>query len=158
MQDQYNSTHAKSKYSYYGYAPNKIIKGKGCYLFDSNNNKYLDCGMALGSVSLGYAYDAVDKSVIEAIRQGINFSRPSYLEEQLTVLLREKLGFQFNVKFSKSSSMLLSVIPRVCRYLTGKTHIAYPFNGAYLGNTDWYFSKAKNSGGVLESIGGKFKY
>ena len=143
MEDIYNSTQAKSLPSYHGYAPDKIIKGKGCYLFDSHNNKYLDCGMALGSVSLGYAYERVDDFVINKIKEGVNFSRPSYLEEQLTILLQESLNFQFNAKFSKSSSMLLNVVPRISRYLTQKTHIAYPFNGAYLGNTDWFFSKTK---------------
>lgn len=151
MKDPYNSTQAKSINSYYGYAPEKITRGKGCYLFN-NNDKYLDCGMALGSVSLGYAYDEVDNAVIETIRRGVNFSRPSSLEEQLTVLLCEILGNKFSVKYSKSSSMLLTIVPRVSRYLTGKTHVAFPYNGAYLGNTDWFFSQSKNSGGILQSI------
>lgn len=152
MGDTYNSTQSKSMEAYHGFAPKKIYRAKGPYLFDCDNNKFLDCGMALGSVSLGYAYDVVDDYVIEVIKKGINFSRPSYLEEELTLLLNKKLGFPLLAKFCKSSSMLLSVIPRVSRYLTGKTHIAYPFNGSYLGNTDWFFSQSKTSGGILDSI------
>ncbi len=150
MDDLYNSTRSKSLCDFHGFAPKQILKGKGVSLFDQDHNEFLDCGMALGSVSLGYAYDEVDHCVMQAIKKGVNFSRPSYLEEELTSLLGIILEVPIVARFSKSSSMLLSVIPRICRHLTKKAYIAYPLEGAYLGNTDWYFSKTNKSGGILQ--------
>ena len=77
--DYYNSTHAKDISTFYGYAPKNILKGKGALLYDQQDKEYLDCTMALGSVSLGYAYDQVDDFVIKQISSGVNFSRPSFL-------------------------------------------------------------------------------
>jgi glutamate-1-semialdehyde 2,1-aminomutase len=150
--DYYNSTHAKDISTFYGYAPKNILKGKGALLYDQQDKEYLDCTMALGSVSLGYAYDQVDDFVIKQISSGVNFSRPSFLEEQLTCVLREDLkNNTIIVKYAKSSSMLLSVVPRIARYLTGKDFIAYPRN-CFLGNTDWYLSRNNNCSGILQEI------
>ncbi len=152
MNDLYNSTNSKSLMTYFGCAPLRILKGKGAILIDENNKEILDCGMALGSVSLGYAFDEVDDFVINNIRKGVNFSRPSYLEEQLVDALKIDIKNNILAKFSKSSSMLSSVIPRVCRYLSNKSLIAYPANGSYLGNTDWYLSKNVKCGGILNEV------
>ncbi len=153
MKDIYNSTNSKSLNVFYGYAPKKIIKAKGVYLFDQNNRKLLDCGMALGSVSLGYAYDEVDNYVIRKIKEGVNFSRPSYLEQKLTKIINNdiKTGTSTIIRYSKSSSFLLSVIPRITRHLTQKKLIAYP-KGCFLGNTDWYLSHSANSGGIVLEV------
>lgn len=152
MYDLYNSTNAKSLNAYYDHAPKNVKKGKGAYLYDQDNNKFLDCGMALGSVSLGYAYDEVDKFVISTIKKGVNFSRPSYLEEELTnIINRDLQNSDYICRYSKSSSMLLSVIPRISRYLTKKKLVAYP-KDSFLGNTDWYLSHTTNSGGILQEI------
>ncbi len=36
-------------------APPILAKGKGCYIWDANGKKYLDYGMALRAVTVGYA-------------------------------------------------------------------------------------------------------
>ncbi|MCP3658843.1 MAG: aminotransferase class III-fold pyridoxal phosphate-dependent enzyme [Bacteroidetes bacterium] len=154
MIDEYNSTKAKSLDTYFGYAPNKIIRGKGIKLYDEKDNEFIDYGMALGSVFLGYAYDEVDKFVITQIRKGVNFSRPSFLEEKLSKILQKDIGLDKIIRFAKSSSILLNIIPRVCRYLSGKELIAYP-KDCFLGNCDWYFAQTFNSGGILSDIKNK---
>ena len=55
--------------------------------------------MALGSVSLGYANDEVDHFVVEELRKGVNFSRPSYLERELNQFLSKKLERPILAKF-----------------------------------------------------------
>ena len=41
-------------------APQILKKGKGAYVYDENNNKYLDYGMALRAVNIGYAEDEIN--------------------------------------------------------------------------------------------------
>ena len=38
-------------------APQILTRGKGAYIYDSDGNKYLDYGMALRAVNIGYAED-----------------------------------------------------------------------------------------------------
>lgn len=152
MIEKYNTTNAKSLDTYLGSAPEQIVKGKGAYLYDRNGNKFLDFGMALGCVSIGYSCQEIDDCVVKAIRNGVNFSRPSYLEEELSeLMLQDFISKDYIIRYSKSSSMLLNVIPRVCRYITKKSYIAYP-NGTYLGNTDWYLSQCSNNAGIIDAI------
>jgi glutamate-1-semialdehyde aminotransferase len=152
MLEKYNTTNAKSLDSYSGNAPKQIIRGKGVYLYDCDDNKFLDFGMALGCVSIGYSREEIDDYVIEAIRNGINFSRPSFLEEELSnLILQDFTSKDYIIRYSKSSSMLLSVIPRICRHITKKSYIAYP-KGTYLGNTDWYLSRCSNNSGIIDAV------
>lgn len=152
VNERYNSTVSKSLSSYMGHAPLSIRAGKGARLWSEDGKCYLDCGMALGSVTLGYAHDDVDEAVIEAIRQGVNFSRPSWLERELTENLSTLFPFPILAQYSKSGSMLLSSLVRVCRYLSGKSLVAYPNGGAYLGNNDWYLAGTNQAGGIPEAI------
>ncbi len=154
MIDEYNSTKSKSLDAYCNYAPKKIVRGKGIKLYDENNNEFIDYGMALGSVFLGYSYDEVDQFVIKQIKKGVSFSRPSILEEELSKILQKDIGLDKIIRFAKSSSILLNVIPRACRYLNNKELIAYPKN-CFLGNCDWYFAQSFNSGGILSDIKNK---
>ena len=39
--------------------------------------------MGLTSISLGHAYEPVFESLIEEMRKGANFQRPSYLEYEI---------------------------------------------------------------------------
>ena len=61
-------------------APAILDRGKGVYIYDEKNNKYLDYGMGLRSVNIGYAENSINNSAIEAIRKGNNLTRPSLIE------------------------------------------------------------------------------
>lgn len=153
MLEHYNSTFSKSLASYSYFAPKFITKGKDGYLWNECGDSFLDLGMGLGSVSVGYSCPEIDNAVCHIIKYGINFSRPSIHEKELTEIILEDFNLEENavIRYSKSSSMLLGVIPRVCRYITQKTYIACT-TGSYLGNTDWYLSTCTNNGGILKNI------
>ena len=148
---KHNSTITKSLDAYKRFAPSQIVRGKGVFLYDVSGTEYLDTGMALGSISLGYCYDSVDDFVISQLKKGVNFSRPSILEEQFTHLIQEDLGDDtVTVRYAKSSSILLSVIPRIARYVTKKTLVVFPEH-CFLGNTDCFLSQASNFAGILKA-------
>lgn len=126
MLEHYNSTFFKSLASYSYFAPKFITRGENGYLWDECGNAFLDLGMGLGSVSVGYSCPEIDNAVCHIIKYGINFSRPSIHEKELTELILEDFNLEENavIRYSKSISMLLSVVPRVCRYITQKPYIA----------------------------------
>ena len=61
-------------------APEILSHGKGAYVFDDNGNRYLDYGMALRAVNIGYAEDSIDQAAIEQIQKGNNLTRASKIE------------------------------------------------------------------------------
>ena len=56
-------TYSKGDDQFPELSPSAFLRGKGSYLWDLDNNKYLDCSMGLSSVTLGHAYPQVIKGV-----------------------------------------------------------------------------------------------
>ena len=56
--------------------PPILEKGKGVYTFGTNKQKYLDYGMGLRSVNIGYSEKSINKAAIQAIQKGNNLTRP----------------------------------------------------------------------------------
>ena len=61
-------------------APEIFLKGKGAYLYDLNKQKFLDYGMGLRSVSIGYSEERINKAAKKQIDNGMNLTRPSLIE------------------------------------------------------------------------------
>ena len=53
--------------------------GKGAYIWDVDDNRFIDYRLGFGPVILGYAFDEVDEKVIEAIRALPPEGRPRHL-------------------------------------------------------------------------------
>ena len=70
------------------YFPLFIKRGKGQYVYDLDNNKYLDLISGLGSVSIGYANQIILNSVNRETRNGNTFSLASPLEVDLARKLK----------------------------------------------------------------------
>ena len=67
--------------------PQILKRAKGVYTYDLDENKFLDYGMALRSVSLGYANEQVNNAAIKQIKLGNNLTRASHIELQAAELL-----------------------------------------------------------------------
>src|SRR6187401_431801 len=73
-------TYAKGDDQFPELAPGFIERGKGCHVWDLDGNEFIEYGMGLRSVTLGHAYERVVDAAYLAMRNGINFTRPSSLE------------------------------------------------------------------------------
>jgi len=59
-----SQTFSKAPYSYVeGIYPTYLSRGKGCYVYDVDNNRYIDYVLALGPIILGYNYPRVDRAI-----------------------------------------------------------------------------------------------
>ena len=56
-----------------GIAPKYLAKGKGSHVWDVDGNEFIDFNMAIGPLSLGYAYDKVDEAIKKQLEDGITF-------------------------------------------------------------------------------------
>src|SRR5215471_2496354 len=65
-------TYAKGSGQYVGgVAPKYLRRGRGARVWDVDGNEYLDLGMAVGPLVLGYGYPAVDDAIRGQLDDGI---------------------------------------------------------------------------------------
>src|SRR5258708_20060282 len=72
-----------------GVAPKYLKKGKGSHVWDVDGNEFIDYNMAIGPLSLGYAYPRVDAAIAEQLKDGITFSMMHKLEVLLAQLIQK---------------------------------------------------------------------
>ena len=72
-------TYSKGYDQYPSNAPEILDKGKGCYVYDSKGKKYLDYGMALRAVNIGYSENIIDNGAIKQIKKGNNLTKASMI-------------------------------------------------------------------------------
>jgi len=132
-----------------GVAPKYLKRGKGSHVWDVDGNEYLDYNMAIGPLSLGYAYPAVDEAIIAQLKDGITFSMMHELEVELAELVHRVIPNAESVRISKTGADVTSAAIRVARAYTGRKKILCC---GYHGWHDWYISVTSRSSGIPEAI------
>lgn len=132
-----------------GVAPKYLVKGKGSHVWDADGNEYIDFNSAIGPISLGYAYPAIDETIRQQLNDGITFSLMHPLEVELAELVNEVIPNAEAVKISKTGADVCSAAIRVARAFTGRDKI---FCCGYHGWHDWYIGITSRNAGVPEAI------
>ena len=107
-------------------APEILERGEGAYVFDADGNRYLDYGMGLRSVTLGYAYPQVAKAVQDEVMKGNNMPRASLTELDAAELIVDLIPSADMVKFAKNGSNVTTAAAKVARSYTGRRYICVP--------------------------------
>ena len=94
-------------------APQILARGKGAYVWDAKENKYLDYGMALRAVTLGYANSRVNAAAFKQIEYGNNLTRASLIELEAAELLTRIIPGADMVKFAKNGSNATTAAARL---------------------------------------------
>src|ERR1700761_6437697 len=103
-----------------GIAPKFMKKGKGSHVWDVDGNEYIDYNMAIGPLSLGYAYPRVDEAIIAQLKDGITFSMMHELEVTLAELIHTVIPNAESIRISKTGADVTSAAVRVARAFTGR--------------------------------------
>jgi glutamate-1-semialdehyde 2,1-aminomutase len=138
-------------------APEILERGKGVYLFDPRGRKYLDYGMGLRSVNLGYAENYIDEAVIKQIQNGTNLTRPSLIELEAAELLIDLIDSVDMVKFTKNGSTAVSAAVKLARAFTGRELIARCADQPFFSYDDWFISSTPITKGIPKELIGKTK-
>ena len=107
-------------------APPALARGKGAYVWDAEGNRYLDYGMALRSVTLGYADDRVNAAAFEEMEKGVGLTRPSLTELEAAETLIELVPSVEMVKFAKNGSNVTTAAVKIARAFTGRRYVCVP--------------------------------
>lgn len=141
-----------------GVAPKYLKKGKGSHVWDVDGNEYLDYNMAIGPLSLGYAYPRVDKAILEQLKDGITFSMMHELEVTLAELIHQVIPNAEAIRISKTGADVTSAAVRVARAYTGREKVLCC---GYHGWHDWYISVTSRNNGIpagVRDLSATFEY
>jgi len=132
-------------------APEILVKGKGAYVYDSMNTKYLDYGMALRSINLGYANEYINKAAIKQIEFGNNLTRPSLIELQAAELFIDLIDSAEMVKFTKNGSTATTAAVKLSRAYTSRDIVLRCQEHPFFSYDDWFIGSTVIDKGVVNS-------
>jgi glutamate-1-semialdehyde 2,1-aminomutase len=138
-------------------APEILERGKGVYIFDTKGRDYLDFGMGLRAVNLGYAESEIDEAAIKQIRNGNNLTRPSRIELEAAELLIDLIPSVEMVKFTKNGSTAVSAAVKLARAFTGRDLVARCAEQPFFSYDDWFISSTPITKGIPQETIGKTK-
>lgn len=131
-------TYSRGFDQYPANAPQILASGKGPHVFDPQGQRYLDYGMALRAVNIGYAEDEIDNAAFKQIRNGNNLTRASMVELEAAELLVEMIDSVDMVKFTKNGSTSVSAAVKLARAFTGRELVARCIEHPFFSYDDWF--------------------
>jgi glutamate-1-semialdehyde 2,1-aminomutase len=131
-----------------GGEPPFIARGEGPYLFDIDNNRYLDFIGSWGPLILGHAHPRVVAAVTEAMHQGASFGAPTERESELAQLVVDAVPSIDMVRMVSSGTEASMSAIRLARGFTGRDVIV-KFAGCYHGHVDSLLVQAGSSATTL---------
>ena len=131
-------------------APPILKRGQGAYVWDPHDNKYLDYGMALRAVTLGYANERVNQAAFKEIDKGVNLTRPSLTELEAAELMVELIPGVEMVKFAKNGSNVTTAALKIARAYTGKRFVCIPRQHPFFSFDDWFIGTTPLKRGIPE--------
>lgn len=133
-------------------APQILTKGKDCYVWDGDGKKYLDYGMALRAVTIGYANERINKAAIDQINNGVNLTRASIIELDAAELLVDLIPSAEMVKFAKNGSNVTTAAVKIARAYTGKKYVCFPRQHPFFSFDDWFIGATPLIRGIPEEF------
>ncbi|MEJ5055164.1 glutamate-1-semialdehyde 2,1-aminomutase [Sphingobacterium sp. MYb382] len=129
-------------------APSILEKGEGAYVFDPNGKKYLDFGMGLRSVNIGYGNKEIADACYAEILKGNNLTRASMTELAAAELLVDLIPSVEMVKFAKHGSAVTTAAVKLARAYTGRKYIAIPYEQPFFSYDDWFIGSTVLERGI----------
>ena len=123
-----------------------IKSAKGAYLYDEDDNQYIELINSWGPMILGHANELVEKAVADAIQRGFSYGAPTRREVEMAELITSIVPSVEKVRMVNSGTEATMSAIRVARGYTGRDKII-KFEGCYHGHGD-SFLIAAGSGAI----------
>ncbi|MBN2428335.1 MAG: glutamate-1-semialdehyde 2,1-aminomutase [Deltaproteobacteria bacterium] len=135
-------------YKAVGGTPPFICRGEGAFLFDADQNRYLDYIGSWGPMILGQAHPDVVKAVAEAAAKGTSFGAPCPQEIELARLIVDAYPHVEKIRMVSSGTEATMSAIRLARGFTGREKII-KFSGCYHGHADSLLVQAGSGAATL---------
>ncbi len=124
-----------------GGTPLFIQKAKGAYLYDADNNKYIDYINSWGPMILGHAFEPVVEAIQKKAADSTSFGAPTELEIEMAELIKSMVPNVDLIRMVSSGTEACMSAIRLARGYTGRNKII-KFEGCYHGHADSFLVKA----------------
>lgn len=129
-------------------APPILSRGKGAYVWDADDRKFLDYGMALRAVTLGYGDQRVNAAAAAAMDDGVNLTRATWTELQAAETLINLIPSVDMVKFAKNGSNVTTAAVKIARAYTGRQLVCVPRQQPFFSFDDWFIGTTNLKRGI----------
>lgn len=141
-------TYSRGHDQYPSNAPEILNSGKGCHVYDKNKRQFIDFGMGLRSVNIGYSEKYINDGAIKQIKLGNNLTRPSFVELEAAKLMVSTIKSTDMVKFTKNGSTAVTAAVKIARAYTGKNIILRCSQHPFFSFDDWFIGSTVISRGI----------
>src|ERR1700710_2395861 len=124
-----------------GGTPIFIQKAKGAYLYDADNNTYIDYINSWGPMILGHAFEPVVEAIQKKAADSTSFGAPTELEIEMAELIKSMVPNVDLIRMVSSGTEACMSALRLARGYTGRNKII-KFEGHYHGHADSFLVKA----------------
>jgi glutamate-1-semialdehyde 2,1-aminomutase len=114
---------------------------KGAYLYDADDNRYIDYINSWGPMIMGHAFEPVIKAIQEKALSSTSFGAPTELEIEMAELIKSMVPNVDLVRMVSSGTEACMSAVRLARGYTGRNKII-KFEGCYHGHADSFLVKA----------------
>tara|TARA_B100001564_G_scaffold359995_1_gene384468 strand:- start:30708 stop:32000 length:1293 start_codon:yes stop_codon:yes gene_type:complete len=129
-----------------GGSPIFIKRANGAYLYDEDNNRYIDYINSWGPMILGHSHKPVIDAIITKVKSGTSYGIPTEIETKIAQLAISMVPNIDKIRFVNSGTEACMSAIRLARGFTGKEKII-KFKGCYHGHSDSFLIEA-GSGAV----------
>ncbi len=136
-------------------SPLFIQSAAGPYVFDADQNRFIDYVGSYGPAILGHAHPEVVPAVEQQARLGFSYGAPTELEVEMAEALAGAIHSAEKVRLVSSGTEAGMTAIRIARAATGRVKII-KFDGCYHGHSDDLLVRAGSGGmtlGVPDSAG-----
>ena len=137
-----NSTSSLIRVASYDPCPPFIARGKGAYIWDVDDNEYLDFNLAYGCLINGHAHPDMVKALAHQAELGFHFASPTELEIDVAKAFQKLVPNAERVAFCSNGSDATMNALRIARAVTGKDGVL-KFEGHYHGQHDYALISAE---------------
>ena len=116
-------------------------KAKGAYVFDADNNKYIDYIGSWGPMIMGHSHPEIIKAVSRQLQLGTSYGAPTSIESSTAVLIKECMPSIKKIRMVNSGTEATMSAVRLARGYTKRNKII-KFDGCYHGHVDSLLIKA----------------
>ncbi|MEQ9441107.1 MAG: glutamate-1-semialdehyde 2,1-aminomutase [Cyclobacteriaceae bacterium] len=118
-----------------------IKTAKGAYIYDQDDNQYVELINSWGPMILGHANPVVEAALREAIPQSVSYGAPTAREVEIAKLIVEMVPSIEKVRMVNSGTEATMSAARLARGYTGRDKIV-KFEGCYHGHGDSFLIAA----------------
>lgn len=141
-------TYSRGDDQYPSNAPQILEKGEGVYVWEPGGRKFLDYGMALRAVSIGYAEPEINAAARRAMDLGNSLTRASVIELEAAERLVSMIDSVDMVKFTKNGSTATSAAIKLARAYTGRDLVARCAQHPFFSYDDWFIGSTPITKGI----------